>query len=94
MKINVPTSPADITVKTFEAFHAAEGEIQQIAALLSIDESVVKRLDVDSLERIMDVLVALERTDAEEFPVIKHTALNGEEYASSKFRRPFIRRVH
>lgn len=80
MKLTVPTSPADITVKTFEAFHLAEGEVAQISALLGIEESVVKRLDVDSLERIMDVLVALERTDAEEYPLVKWTELRGEEY--------------
>ena len=80
MRITVPDSLADLTVETFMRFHAATDEVGQIAALCGIEEDLVKRMDVDSLARVMDVLLKFENEDIEDYELRKIIKLDGEEY--------------
>ena len=80
MKITVPTSLSDISIDTFMRFHAAQDEIGQIAALCGIEEDLVRRMDVDSLSRVMDALLLLEKEDMDDYELIKIVEIDGVEY--------------
>ena len=80
MKITVPTSIADISVKKWITLSQTEDIVQRVSILCDITPDVVKSMTIESMETVNALLEELEdpaETQYQFFPIIE---LNGEMY--------------
>lgn len=80
MKITVPTSIADISVKKWITLSQTEDVVQRVAILCDITPDIVKSMTLDSMETVNALLEELEdpaETEYEFHPIIE---INGEKY--------------
>ena len=80
MKITVPTSVADISVKKWIKLSKTEDVVKRVAILCDITQKTVKRMTIESMETVNALLEELEdpsETEFELFPIIE---INGEKY--------------
>jgi len=80
MKITVPTSVADITVKKWIKLSKTDDVVKRVAILCDITPKTVKRMTIESMETVNSLLEELEdpsQTEFELFPIIE---IKGEKY--------------
>jgi len=80
MKITVPTSIADITVKKWIKLSKTDDVVKRVAILCDITQKTVKSMTIESMETVNSLLEELEdpsQTEFELFPIIE---LKGEKY--------------
>jgi len=80
MKITVPTSIADITVKKWIKLSKTDDVVKRVAILCDITQKTVKSMTIESMETVNSLLEELEdpsQTEFEFFPIIE---LKGEKY--------------
>ena len=80
MKITVPTSISDISVKKWIKLSQTEDIVQRVSILCDITPDVVKSMTIESMETVNALLEELEdpaETEYQFFPIID---LNGEKY--------------
>jgi hypothetical protein len=80
MKITVPTSIADITVKKWIKLSKTDDVIKRVSILCEITQKTVKSMTIESMETVNALLEELEdpsQTEFELFPIIE---IKGEKY--------------
>ena len=80
MKIVVPTSIADISVKKWIQLSKTDDVVKRVSILCGITEKTVKSMTIESMETVNSLLEELEdpsQTEFELFPIIE---IEGEKY--------------
>lgn len=80
MKISVPTSLADINIRTWKQLSATTDEFERIAILCGISASKVKRFDMESMEAVSGLLSQLEDPTETQWPLVRNLLLSDVAY--------------
>lgn len=80
MKITVPTSLADITIRTWRELSTTTNEFDRIAILCGIEASEVKRFDMESMDSVSSLLSQLEDPTETQWPLVRNLILSGTAY--------------
>lgn len=77
MKITVPTSLADITVKQYMKYEKAETAEDKMCALLDLDVETYRRIEKPSISQIETLMDAIYKHGDTEYPLQPIVAVNG-----------------
>lgn len=79
MTIQVPTSVGDLTVDQFQRIAATDDYLEHVAIACDISKETVRLMDLESLERVAEVLGKM-NTSPDTFPLVQFVTLQGKEY--------------
>lgn len=80
MKITVPTSIQDISVRQWIQLSETEDVIERVSILCNISGDTVKNMTLESMEIVNDLLEELEDPSETEFELFPNIELNGVQY--------------
>lgn len=80
MKLTVPTELKDITLGRYMAYEAAQGALEQVAALCGITVEVARQIDREDFAKVEQLLGTLMEAPEQDYQLQPIVEVNGQQY--------------